>query len=88
MMQHGHFGGQNPPIDAVPSWLRETLFTVGCRFFGAPSVDGENSTLFQREPASRLGNVKSDSNVIANSPRNTSGFLSYIAQVTVIVALF
>jgi hypothetical protein len=79
MMHASRRGALGAPLTPRTSWSRGPLFTLGCLFFQLRCVSSQLCSGF----SSRAGSYENrDRNVLLNSPRNTSGFLSYTAQVT------
>jgi hypothetical protein len=77
-------GGLKPPVGALPSRRVGTLFTLGRRFFQEMAevavISGEIAVVHGVASETMV----SDIDVIANSPTNTSGFSTYMGQVSVI----
>jgi hypothetical protein len=77
-------GGQKPPLKHCSRGLVGTLVTLGRRFLRAMSelADISGEIVVVHGVASET--MVSDIDVIAKSPRNTSGFSTYMGQVSVI----
>jgi len=71
-----------------PRGCVRTLFTLGCRFFRDEAESAEITREIDVVHGVMFETTVSDISVIAKCPQNTSGFSTYISQVSVISANF
>jgi hypothetical protein len=85
MMHACQDGALSARLAQCASWVRDGLFTWGKKKFGSVSQVAGFVRVLRVNPAFCSETVFSGRNVIANSPTNTSGFYTYIAQVAEII---